>query len=309
MLAINNSVVRGIAVPNYSNALWEQSAMIFIANKYTRTYFSIIENAKARNLPKTEYREKHHIIPRSLGGNDDPKNLVSLTAREHFVCHKLLIRMTDGISRGKMAFALVLMSGKRGSKIYDSTKKLLAEHVSQLHTGKIPITNGVVDKTIFKGEEIPPGFYKGFSPATIKKHGDGNKGKKWITNGIVSYQIKHDVLPEGFYWGQADYHKEKNSRPGGSNPMFGLFFITNGKENATCDNVAAIPKGWRKGKIEKTSLLKSESKKGIKNPMYGKLPHNAKPIEIDGISYSSMSEARAMTGLSRRTIENLYKGK
>ena len=283
--------------------------MIFIANKYTRVYFSIIENAKARTLPKTEYREKHHIIPRSLGGNNDPKNLVDLTAREHFVCHKLLIKMTDGIYRGKMAFALVLMSGKRGSRIYDSTKKLLAEHVSQLHTGKIPITNGVIDKTIFKGEEIPPGFYKGFSPATIKKHGDGNKGKKWITNGTISYQIKHDVLPEGFRWGQADYHKGKSSQPGEKNPMFGRFFITNGYENSSCDDENNIPAGWYKGKIEKTSLLKSESKMGSKNPRYGKVPANAKAIEIDGVVYHSMADARQRTGLSRGTIEKLYKGR
>lgn len=125
--------------------------MIFIANKYTRIYFSIIKNAKSRTLLKTEYKEKHHIIPRSLGGSDDIENLVNLTAREHFICHRLLIKMTDGISRGKMAFALVLMSGKRGSKVYNSTRKILAEAVSQLHKGKIPITDGQIDKTIFKG--------------------------------------------------------------------------------------------------------------------------------------------------------------
>ena len=51
----------------------------------------------------------------------------------------------------------------------------------------------------------------------------------------------------------------------------------------------------------------SESKMGSKNPMYGKLPHNAKSIEVNGVIYSSMSEARLKTGLSRRTIENLVK--
>lgn len=281
--------------------------MIFIANKYTRIYFSIIEKAKSRVLLKTEYKEKHHIVPRSLGGDDSLENLVDLTAKEHFVCHKLLIKMTEGISRGKMAFALVLMSGKRGSKIYDSTRKLLAEAVSQLHTGKIPITNGIIDKIIFKGQEIPPGFYKGFSHATIKKHGDGNKGKKWITNGEVSFQIKTNTLPDGFHWGLAEYQKQNSSRPGEQNPMFGRFFITNGCENSSCDNENNIPEGWRKGKVEKTSILKSKSKMGNKNPMYRKVPANAKSITINGIVYDSMSEARQKTGLSRRTIEKLYK--
>jgi hypothetical protein len=306
-LVINNSVVRGAGTPNYSNATKEQSAMIFIANRYTLIYFSIIENARLRVLPKDQYKETHHIIPRSMGGDDSSDNLVALTAREHFICHKLLVRMTQGESKGKMAFALVLMSGKRGSKIYSSTRKLLAERMSELHTGKSPITNGIIDKTLFKDEVMPEGFYYGFSPATLKKHGDGNKGKRWITDGEVSYQIKHNTLPEGFYYGQADYQKEKSSQPGEFNPMFGLFFITNGINNSVCDSLDNIPNGWYKGKIEKKSVLKVESKLGPKNPMYGKLPHNAKSIEINGVVYSSMSEARLKTGLSRRTIENLAK--
>ena len=269
--------------------------MIFIANRYTLIYFSIIENARLRVLPKDQYKETHHIIPRSMGGDNSSNNLVNLTAREHFICHKLLVRMTEGESRGKMAFALVLMSGKRGSKIYSSTRKLLAERMSELHTGKSPITNGIIDKTLFKDEVMPEGFYYGFSPATIKKHGNGNKGKKWITNGSVSYQPKDDILPEGFYYGLAEYHKKKVSKAlsGAGNPMYGKFGI---------DHPA-----YGNKLTDETKKLMAETKLGSKNPMYGKLPHNAKSIEINGVVYPSMSEARLKTGLSRRTIENLAK--
>ena len=31
------------------------------------------------------YRERHHIIPRCLGGSNTAENLVYLTAEEHFV--------------------------------------------------------------------------------------------------------------------------------------------------------------------------------------------------------------------------------
>lgn len=306
-LVINNSVVRGIAVPNYSNAYKEQSAMIFIANRYTRIYFSIIENARSRVLPNTEYKETHHIIPRSMGGDNFSGNLVELTAREHLICHKLLVRMTEGESKGKMAFAVVLMSGKRNSRIYSSTRKLLAERIKQLHTGKSPITNGIKDKILFKGEAMPEGFHYGFSPAILKKHGDGNKGKKWITNGTISYQIKHGILPEGFYWGQADYQKEKCSQPGDRNPMFGLCFITNGTENAVCDNINNIPEGWYKGKIEKKSVLKVKSKVGSKNPMYRKIPANAIKLIINDKEYKSMKEAMIQTGLSRTAVEKIVR--
>lgn len=37
-----------------------------------------------------EYHERHHIIPRCLGGTDDEENLIDLYAREHFEAHRLL---------------------------------------------------------------------------------------------------------------------------------------------------------------------------------------------------------------------------
>jgi hypothetical protein len=82
--------------------------MIFIDNKYTRWYYSIINAAKARTL--TGYIERHHIIPRSLGGDNSKNNLVDLTAREHLICHLLLVRMTTEESRKKMLAAAWAMS-------------------------------------------------------------------------------------------------------------------------------------------------------------------------------------------------------
>ena len=79
------------------------SAMIFINNKYTRWYYNIIDRAQTRLL--NCYTERHHIIPKSLGGSNESSNLVSLTAREHFVCHMLLTKMVTGIQRQKMVHA------------------------------------------------------------------------------------------------------------------------------------------------------------------------------------------------------------
>jgi 5-methylcytosine-specific restriction endonuclease McrA len=55
------------------------------------------------------YYEAHHIIPRALGGSDNPENLVLLTEREHYLCHRLLVRMTEGKPRAKMASAFRFM--------------------------------------------------------------------------------------------------------------------------------------------------------------------------------------------------------
>ena len=75
-----------------------------LTNKYSKTYFAITSNAKQRTTEG--YTELHHIIPQSMGGSNDKENLVELTAREHFICHWLLVKMTEGDDRSKMLYAL-----------------------------------------------------------------------------------------------------------------------------------------------------------------------------------------------------------
>ena len=73
-------------------------------------YFKIISHRIIYPLPVGEYGERHHVLPRSLGGLDVESNLVRLSAREHFICHLLLTKMTDGNSLYKMKTALIAMS-------------------------------------------------------------------------------------------------------------------------------------------------------------------------------------------------------
>lgn len=56
---------------------------------YEKLYNSIIERSKSRPNPSC-YCEKHHIVPRSMGGSDCISNMAILTAREHFIAHWLL---------------------------------------------------------------------------------------------------------------------------------------------------------------------------------------------------------------------------
>jgi len=76
-----------------------------IENKYSRWYEQLIN--KARNRGTIDgYTETHHVIPRSLGGDNTKQNLVKLTAREHYVAHALLWKMKlPGVAGSKMAFA------------------------------------------------------------------------------------------------------------------------------------------------------------------------------------------------------------
>lgn len=88
---------------------------LFIDNKYTTWYFQIIHNAKKTLRPG--YTELHHIIPKSFysrknksgwldGDPDTDENLVRLTAKEHFICHLLLTKMTQGVAYKKTIYAV-----------------------------------------------------------------------------------------------------------------------------------------------------------------------------------------------------------
>jgi len=119
--------------------------MLFIDNKYTRWYNNIISAAQTRLFPQCKYTENHHIVPKSLGGNNSKENLIRLTAKEHFICHLLLTKMTTGSDRSKMANAVWCLTRKNkkqdrliitNSKTYTYIKELLAETKRQERLGK-----------------------------------------------------------------------------------------------------------------------------------------------------------------------------
>lgn len=41
-------------------------------------------------MSKSIYKHKHHIIPKHVGGTDDPENLIELTVEEHANAHRKL---------------------------------------------------------------------------------------------------------------------------------------------------------------------------------------------------------------------------
>lgn len=77
-------------------------------SKYQRWYEALCAKAGARAIP-TCYTEEHHILPRSLGGSDDPSNLVRLEYREHYLAHWLLTKFHTGPALYKMLKALGAM--------------------------------------------------------------------------------------------------------------------------------------------------------------------------------------------------------
>lgn len=53
-------------------------------------FINNILNNRGRFACGDEYHERHHIIPRCIGGTDEYNNLIDLYAKEHFEAHRLL---------------------------------------------------------------------------------------------------------------------------------------------------------------------------------------------------------------------------
>lgn len=85
---------------------------------YIKIYNQIIERARNRKLDG--YVEKHHIVPKCIGGLDMKENIVELTAREHFLCHMLLCEMHYG--NRNLWYALFLMSINKNKKPHQKYK-------------------------------------------------------------------------------------------------------------------------------------------------------------------------------------------
>ena len=142
---------------------------MFLENKYTKWYFQLIESTKTRKAD-IEYFEKHHIMPKCLGGSNASENLVRFTAREHFIAHLLLTKMLNGPSKRKMIFALFRMtSGNNKQQRYNLNNRSY-ELIKQKMREEIREQN---KNQIYTDEQLKK-FYK-----TLEESGGPwNKGKK-----------------------------------------------------------------------------------------------------------------------------------
>ncbi|QQV89007.1 homing endonuclease [Providencia phage PSTRCR_121] len=107
---------------------------------YHKHYDRLISRAKTRK-PLEGYKERHHIKPKCMGGNDDVDNIVELTASEHYIAHQLLLKMYP--NNHKLAYACHMMSSSlngRNNKSYEWVRKRMA------------IANSIV----LKGKKRPP---------------------------------------------------------------------------------------------------------------------------------------------------------
>lgn len=145
---------------------------------YRRLYDSIISKAKSENRSKVDrdnlnyiYYEAHHIIPKCMGGKGKTvdwkthPNIVLLTAKEHYICHMLLVQMYPHNNSLASSFLLMCNSPhtKTGNTRYIPSSKMY--EFAKLSKSRAIVTKETRDKQ---------------AKAKIgNKNGSGNKGKTY----------------------------------------------------------------------------------------------------------------------------------
>ena len=143
---------------------------MFINNKYTNWYTSLIAQALNREIDRSVYTERHHIIPKCMGGHDTQDNLVRLLAKEHYFAHLLLTKMTEGVYKRKMTFALWRMTQdttKRAARYKVSASQY--ECIKQQMAENIRIQN--------QGQRLTPEQQEKQKAGMARNGGPWNKGK------------------------------------------------------------------------------------------------------------------------------------
>ena len=116
---------------------------------YEKIYQELILSKKKLNryLGDGNNYDLHHILPRSLGGTDNEDNLVLLTYKEHFIAHKLLLKIFPGKAMRSALFIMMNAINFQGKDVKFSAReyeKIKLEYINSLRKKTVCLETGVV---------------------------------------------------------------------------------------------------------------------------------------------------------------------
>ncbi len=97
---------------------------------YAKIYADFIRSRKEAEGQLQGYVERHHIVPRSLGGSDDRENLVRLTPEDHFFAHLLLAKIHGGKMRAALYCMLLITEQHWGRRAHSRGRYGLAKRMA-----------------------------------------------------------------------------------------------------------------------------------------------------------------------------------
>lgn len=266
---------------------------------YKKVYNKIIRRAKKRGLDKNSlegYYEKHHIVPKCLGGDNKKDNLVLLTAKEHFIAHRILYRLHP--DNYKLLMAVIAMLSPGNVNNHRETVSLsTAQYYRKLHADSL------------RGKHL--------SEQTRKKISDGNKGRKLSQEQVellrrintgkhpteetrrrMSIAHSRENLSEEII---EKIRKSSTGRKHTEETKRKISIANSGKVRPQdwCDNISKAKKG-------KPGHAHSEE---TKKYMSENSPRRVKVLGPDSIVYSSIKECATALGIHRDTLVKWIKHK
>ena len=180
-------------------------------------------------------KHKHHIIPKHMGGTDDPSNLIELTREEHAQAH---MKLYEEFGKREDLGAYYLITGQT-----DEAAKIASSLGGKVQ-GKINAENGHMRK-IQKMSDCSEAGKKG-GAATIAS------GKGAFGNPIERLKsCSKGGKVQGKKNAESGHLKRIAQIPSKKNR--GMIWITNGSKNMMVESENNIPIGYRRGKVQKES--------------------------------------------------------
>lgn len=180
---------------------------------YLNEYFRIIENSIQNSIRKSKDRpgavDIHHIIPRSMGGQDLYQNLVELTFADHVLVHFYLFK---AFRNEEMAYAFNLLSNRTSPDEFEKfTEDERNQLLSSLQDAKEVFgkRRQLMAKENWSGDKNPSKNKFGkdhhsFGRIVINKNGTNKR-----INSDQIHQFEKDGWQLGFTEGTYDYERDK----------------------------------------------------------------------------------------------------
>lgn len=216
---------------------------------YKRIYDQLIE--RARNRIPEGYVERHHIIPKCMGGDDSNENLVALYPEEHFVAHALLLKCykhtEHRYSLAKACSMMVVDNNYRNRrskrKLYGWLKREHASAMAETQKGEGNSQHGTMwicnvelqqNKKVPKDSTIEEGWVKGRN--------------KWVKH-VYQCKICSCEIESKHKRYFCNNHKPNNvdSSLGGKSHTTSIY-VTNGVIDKRIKSSDDIPFGFVKGR-------------------------------------------------------------
>ena len=169
-------------------------------NESYRLYIVRILNSRPNIKQEGRYMERHHILPKCLGGKDEDENMIWLFAEEHYFAHELLALENE--DNASLLHAWWMMCGRFDEFVDAYTYAELKERFHHMMT-----TNNTGELNPFYGKKHTEQHKKYISEKLKGRHLSDEHKRKLSESRIGKYTGSQN----GFYgkhWSEEDREKQ-----------------------------------------------------------------------------------------------------